>query len=323
MLGFRRLSVLCIAALLITACGGGGDSAPPSNGPEKTEIRIGMLPLPEVAPIQLAIDKGYFAAEGLTVQTELISGGAAAMPDLVSGKIDILHSNYVSALLASASGTVKIKIVGDAYAAQPGNFLLMTKKDSPITEIADLRGRTIGVNTLNNISTLSVSALLKPAGLRPEDVKFVERPFPEMAGALESGQVDVALLPEPFHQAAAKTLGAVTLSDLFTGPLADFPIAGYLVTETFAQQHPKAVAAFQRALRKAAELARSDSAEVTAALQKYTKIDQATASTMKLGGFSTAVDPARVQRVADLMLEFGYLKQKFDVASIVAGGASG
>ncbi|NJP89346.1 ABC transporter substrate-binding protein [Nonomuraea sp. FMUSA5-5] len=276
-----------------------------------------------MAPIQIAIDKGYFTAEGLKVQTELISGGAAAMPDLVSGKIDILHSNYVSALLASASGTVKIKIVGAAYTAQPGNFLLMTKKGSPITEIADLKGHTVGVNTLNNISTLSVSALLKTAGLRPEDVKFVERPFPEMAGALDSGQVDVALLPEPFHQAAAKTLGAVTLTDIFSGTLTDFPIAGYLVTDAFAQQSPKTVAAFQRALRKATELARSDSTQVTAALLKYTKIDQATASTMKLGGFTTTVDPARVQRVADLMLEFGYLKQKFDVSSILAGGASG
>ncbi|MGR6923565.1 ABC transporter substrate-binding protein [[Actinomadura] parvosata] len=323
MLGFRRLPALCVAALLLTACGGGGNSAPPANGPEKTEIRIGMLPLPEVAPIQIAIDKGYFTAEGLKVQTELISGGAAAMPDLVSGKLDILHSNYVSALLASASGTVKIKIVGAAYTAQPGNFLLMTKKGSPITEIADLKGHTVGVNTLNNISTLSVSALLKTAGLRPEDVKFVERPFPEMAGALDSGQVDVALLPEPFHQAAAKTLDAVTLTDIFSGTLADFPIAGYLVTDAFAQQSPKTVAAFQRALRKATELARSDSTQVTAALQKYTKIDQATASTIKLGGFTTTVDPARVQRVADLMLEFGYLKQKFDVSSILAGGASG
>ncbi|WP_277349940.1 ABC transporter substrate-binding protein [Nonomuraea composti] len=323
MLGFRRLSALCVAALVLTACGGGGNSAPPTNGREKTEIRIGMLPLPEVAPIQIAIDKGYFTAEGLKVQTELISGGAAAMPDLVSGKIDILHSNYVSALLASASGTVKIKIVGAAYTAQPGNFLLMTKKGSPITEIADLKGHTVGVNTLNNISTLSVSALLKTAGLRPEDVKFVERPFPEMAGALDSGQVDVALLPEPFHQAAAKTLGAVTLTDIFSGTLTDFPIAGYLVTDAFAQQSPKTVAAFQRALRKATELARSDSTQVTAALLKYTKIDQATASTMKLGGFTTTVDPARVQRVADLMLEFGYLKQKFDVSSILAGGASG
>ncbi|MEV4171723.1 ABC transporter substrate-binding protein [Nonomuraea sp. NPDC049709] len=289
---------------------------------EKTDIRIGMVPLPEVAPIQIAIDKGYFAAEGLKVETETIAGGGAAMPDLISGKLDFLHSNYVSALLASASGVAKIKIVGDAYAAKPGNFLLMTKKGSPITEPAHLKGRTVGVNTLNNVATLTVSALLKPAGLRPEDVKFVERPFPEMAGALDSGQVDVAFLPEPFLQAAAKTLGAVELIDPFTGPTADFPIAGYLTTETFAQQSPKVVAAFQRALRKAAELAVSNPAEVAAALGKYTKIDAATAATMKLGGFSTSVDPVRVQRVADLMLEFGYLKQRLDVAPLLAGGAA-
>ncbi|WP_043627236.1 ABC transporter substrate-binding protein [Nonomuraea candida] len=322
MLAFRRVSLIVLTTLLIGSCGSGGDSGGQANGLEKTEITIGMLPLPEVAPIQLAIDKGYFAAEGLKVRTELIAGGAAAMPDLVSGKLDIMHSNYVSALLAAASGSVKIKIVGDAYVAKPGNFTLMTREDSPITELSQLKGKTIGVNTLNNVATLTVSAVLKPVGLRPEDVKFAERPFPEMAGALQSGQVDVAFLPEPFSQAAAGTFGAVALAEPFAGTTADFPIAGYLATETFAQDNPKVVAAFQRALRKGAELALSTPAEVAPALEKYTKIDRDTAAGMKLGGFSTAVDPARVQRVADLMLEFGYLKQKFDVTGLVAEGAS-
>ncbi|MFB4278843.1 hypothetical protein ACBJ59_26375 [Nonomuraea sp. MTCD27] len=61
---------------------------------------------------------------------------------------------------------------------------------------------------------------------------------------------------------------------------------------------------------------------MAAALGEYTKIDAATAATMKLGGFSTSVDPVRVQRVADLMLEFGYLKQRLDVAPLLAGGAA-
>ncbi len=186
------------------------------------------------------------------------------------------------------------------------------------TPVSQLKGHTIGVNTLNNIATLTMSALLKPVGLAPQDVKFIERPFPEMAGALDSGQVEVAFLPEPFSQTAAGQSGAVALAEPFAGPLADFPIAGYLTTETFAAQNPKVVAAFQRALRKAAELALSNPAEVAPALEKYTKIDRATAATMKLGGFATAVDPAKVQRVADLMLEFGYLKQKFDVTSLIA-----
>ncbi|MBF8190443.1 ABC transporter substrate-binding protein [Nonomuraea sp. K274] len=321
-----RISALLITAtaLFASGCGGGGESSTSASagGLEKTDLIVGMLPLPEVAPIQIGIDKGYFKAEGLNVKIEIIQGGAAAMPDLISGKINILHSNYVSAILASASGTAKIKVVGEAYAAKPGNYMLMTKKGSPITSVAQLKGKTIGVNTRENIATLSVSALLKTNGLTPEDVKFAEFPFPEMAGALEGGQVDAAFLPEPFYQTAASTNGAVVLSDLFTGPTADFPMAGYLVTEPYAQENPKTVAAFQRALRKASELAVSNSSEVDTALTKYAKIDKATADLMELGGFSTSVNGTRLQRVSDLMSEFGYLKQAYDVSSMLAGGAA-
>ncbi|TMR96475.1 ABC transporter substrate-binding protein [Nonomuraea basaltis] len=328
MSGLRRR--LRISALLLTAtamlaggCGGGEPSTSASaGGVEEPDLVVGMLPLPEVAPIQIGIDKGFFKAEGLNVKIEIIQGGAAALPDLVSGKLSVLHSNYVSAILANASGKATLKVVGDAYTAKPGNFMLMTKKGSPITKISDLKGKTIGVNTLQNVAELSVSALLKANGLAPTDVKFAERPFPEMAGALESGQIDVGFLPEPFHQVAAGANGAVKLTDMFTGPTADFPIAGYLTTGKFATDNPKTVAAFQRALRQATELAISNSAEVNTALGKYTKIDKATADLMQLGGFSTSVTATRLQRVADLMLEFGYLKEKYDVNVMMAGGAS-
>lgn len=324
MSGLRRR--LRISALLLTAtamlasgCGGGSDSGTTAEagGPEKTDLTVGMLPLPEVAPIQIGIDKGFFKAEGLNVKIEQIQGGGAAMGDLVSGKLQVLHSNYVSALSAASSGVAKLKVVGEAYAAKPANFMLMVKKGSLITKVSELKGKSIGVNTLNNIATLSVSALLKTNGLTPTDVKFLERPFPDMAGALEAGQVDAAFLPEPFYQVAASKNGAVVLSDLFTGPTADFPISGYLTTEQFATENPKTVAAFQRALTKAIELAISNSAEVDTALTKYTKIDKATADLMQLGGFSTSVNGTRLQRVADLMLDFGYIKEKFDVAPLI------
>ncbi|SEN85020.1 ABC transporter substrate-binding protein [Nonomuraea pusilla] len=324
----RRLRIsallLTATALLISGCGGGSDSGSSgkSGGLEKTDITVGMLALPEVAPIQIGIDKGFFKAEGLNVKFELVQGGATAMPDLVSGKLDVLHSNYVSAILAAASGTAKLKVVGEAYVAKPGNFMLMTKKGSSITKIAELKGKKVGVNTQKNIATLAVSALLKTNGLTPEDVSFTEKPFPEMAGALESGEVDAAFMPEPFHEVAAGANGAVSLSDMFTGPTADFPIAGYLTTDTFAKDNPKTVAAFQRGLAKAAELAISNSAEVDAALLKYTKIDKATADLMQLGGFSTSVNGTRLQRVADLMQEFGYIPSKFDVNQLLVGGAS-
>lgn len=328
MSGLRRRMRICAllvtaTAMLATGCGGGSDSgSSASGGVEKADIVVGMLPLPEVAPIQIGIDKGFFKAEGLNVKIEPIQGGAAAMPDLLTGKLTFLHSNYVSAILAASSGTAKIKVVGEAYVAKPNNFLLMTKKGSTIAKVADLKGKKIGVNTRKNVATLAVSALLKTNGLTPEDVEFVERPFPQMAGALDAGEVDAAFLPEPFHQIAASTMGANNLADLMTGPTADFPIAGYLATEKFTQENPKTVAAFQRGLTKAAELAISNSEEVDAALAKYTKIDKATGDLMQLGGFSTGVNATRLQRVADLMLEFQYLQSKYDVTSLIYKGAA-
>ncbi|WP_113699359.1 ABC transporter substrate-binding protein [Nonomuraea lactucae] len=318
----RRLRIsallLTATALLAAGCGGGGSaSSPNAGGLEKAELNIGMLPLPEVAPIQIAIDKGFFKAEGLTVKPQIIQGGAAAVPDLLSGKLDILHSNYVSAISVVAKGVGKLKVIGEAWTAKPGNFAIMVKKGSPITKVSDLKGKKVGVNTLNNVVTLTVSALLKTNGLTPEDVTFVEQPFPQMAGALEGGQVDAGFMPEPFHQIAASKNGAVLLAEPFAGPTADFPIAGYMVSEQFAKENPKTVAAFQRALLKATEVAISNSAEVDTALTKYTKIDKATADLMVLGGFSTTVNETRLQRVADLMLEFKYLPQKFDVKQMM------
>ncbi|NRQ38288.1 ABC transporter substrate-binding protein [Nonomuraea sp. NN258] len=314
-----RILALTLVVALTAACGNGGDPQPATGagGVEKADLTIGMLPLPEVAPIQIAIDKGYFAAEGLKVKYELIQGGAAAIPDLVSGKLDLLHSNYVSALLAASTGAAKLKVVGEAYVAKNGNFVLMTKKDSPIKTLADLKGKKVGVNTSGNVATLAVSALVKTAGLTTSDITFVERPFPQMAGALDGGIVDAAVMPEPFWQTAAGQSGAATLSELFTANTLDFPMAGYLTTDEFARANPKTVAAFQRGLRKAVDLAISTPAEAKAAMLKYTKIDQATADQMKLGGYSPTIDKARLQRVADLMVEFGYLKSAFDVAPLL------
>ncbi|MEV4093571.1 ABC transporter substrate-binding protein [Streptosporangium saharense] len=322
---FRPLTRAClvIAALsvLVTACSSGKTTSNSANGLEKTDITIGMLPLPEVAPVQIAISRGFFKAEGLNVQYKLVEGGAAALPTLLSGGFDVLHSNYVSAFTAASQNLADLKVIAEATVATPGSFVLLTAPNSHITKVEDLKGKKIGVNTKKNVATLSTSVTLKVHGLdvTRDKIDFIEVPFPNMWQALKSGQVDAAFLPEPFVSAAAAD-GGVKLADTMAGPTDSFPIAGYFVTSEFASKSPKTLAAFQRALLKAQAIAANDRKAVAEAIPQYTKINAQTAQIMQLPGFPVTTNAVRLQRVSDLMLEYGYLTKPFDVNSLLLGG---
>src|SRR5690606_38719024 len=125
-----------------TLAGCGGSDEPTSasaggNGLEKTTIKVGALPIPDPVSLYVANEKGFFKEEGLTVQPTTITGGAAALPQIESGALDISQTNYVSTFAAVSQGK-KVKLVADMYQAAPNTFNLMVPKDSPIQTVADL-----------------------------------------------------------------------------------------------------------------------------------------------------------------------------------------
>ncbi|MCG5219071.1 ABC transporter substrate-binding protein [Streptosporangium soli] len=316
----RAAAAGLVAILALAGCSG---SDPASNsasveGLETSELTVGALPIPDSAALYIANKKGFFKAEGLTVTIETVVGGAAAQEGLIGGSLDATQTNYVSAFLAVSAGN-KLKIIADMYQAAPNSFNLMVAKDSGVSTPADLRGKKIAVNTLKNIGTLAVASVLKSHGLTENDVDFVEVPFPDMRGQLEKKIVDAAWMTEPHLTAAQTTIGARKLADTMTGPTADFPIAGVAVTEEFATKNPKTVAAFQRAFAKAQQAAAADRKAVEEVLPSYTRIDAATAAVITMGGYPTSLDETRLQRVADLMFEQGYLKSKVEAKSLLIG----
>jgi NitT/TauT family transport system substrate-binding protein len=312
-------------ALALAGCGGGSEpsnSSANTKGLEKTTIKVGALPIPDPVSLYIANAKGFFKEEGLTVQPTTITGGAVAVPMIQSGQLDISQTNYVSTFLAVSQGK-KIKLVADMYQAGPNTFNIMVPGDSPIKTVADLKGKTILVNNLKNVAQLAVTTQLKVAGLTEKDVKFVEKPFPDMGNAIKAGQADAGWITEPFITANQSANGFRKLADTMTGQTEDFPIAGWMASEEWAQKYPKTLAAFQRAIAKAQQLASSDRKEIEAMLPTYTKIDAKTASVITLGTYPTALNENRLQKVADLMLEYGYLTSPIDVKSVIAAPASG
>src|SRR5690606_40198725 len=104
--------------------------------------------------------KGFFKEEGLTVEPVIITGGAAAIPQIKNSSLDIAQTNYVSTFAAVERGE-KIKLVADMYQAGENTFNIMVPNDSDIKTVADLKGKTILVNNLRNVATLAVETQLK------------------------------------------------------------------------------------------------------------------------------------------------------------------
>ena len=77
----RRSFVALTAAatlLLTAACGGSSEDEPQSEG--TTDVKVGVIPIVDVAPIYLGKEKGFFARRGLNVIMESGQGGAAIVP---------------------------------------------------------------------------------------------------------------------------------------------------------------------------------------------------------------------------------------------------
>ena len=311
----RRAAIGAVAALTLTACSGADTNAPAggNNGLDKTILKVGVLPIADVAPLFIAQERGFFSAEGLTVKPEIVASTQVAIPKLVSGGVDIALGNYFSVLSAQEAKMANFRILADTFQANPDVFDIVVKKDSPIQSVQDLKGKKVSIASLNSIGQLAVDQTLRANGLSPSDVSYVPMAFPDAPGKLASGQTDAAWLTEPFLTGVQKDMGARKIADTMTGAMADFPIAGWATIEPTLSKYPKAMAAFQRAIVKAQQIADSDRKAVEKVLPNYTQIKPEAASIITLGAYPSTLNPTRIQRVADLMLEYGYLKTKMDV----------
>lgn len=325
----RPVVLAIVTALLasLSGCGllGGSsdDKAGPTDKVEKSTIRLGLLPVVDVASVHLAIQEGYFQQEGLDVKLINIQGAGAAIPNLVSDKadFDIVFGNYLSFFNSQAKGVAQnvegLKFVADGYVAKPNTWMVLAGPNSTAKKISDLPGKKIAVTTKQSLAEVSIRSVLKVNDVDANQVTFVEMPYTDMGAALEANRVDAALLAEPFITQAAKNYGAVQLFDAASGPTAELPIAGYGTTGKFARENPKTIAAFQRAFAKGQEAAGSDRSKVEKLLPGYAKIDPQTAALVNLGGFPTRLEASRLQRIPDLMLEFGMLQQRLDANTMI------
>jgi NitT/TauT family transport system substrate-binding protein len=312
--------VLIASAVATSGCallGGEESSSDDASGRlEKSMITVSVMPTIDLAPFHLAIRKGYFAAEGLQVQSVNAPSGQASLSKLIGGDADIAYSSYTPFFVAQSQRAADLRFVADASAAGPGTTMVVAMPGAPVKNVRDLAGKRIAVTGRNTISDTLVKSTMKNSGVDYGGVRWIEIPFPDTAAALARGDVDAAFLTEPFITQASRSVGAVPVVDTAAGPTKDLPTAGYGTLASFAKDNPRTVAAFQRAMRKATDEA-ADRAQVEPLIVEFAKVDPAVAAATKMLTLRSAIDVDELQRVPDLLVEYGIIKQPVGVAGMV------
>ncbi len=320
------------AALLVTmiglnACSGraGGSPGAPMGGsegagqPEMAEITVGVLPIVDVAPVYLAIAEGLFESEGITVTPEVTQGGAAAIPALQGGDLDIAYGAWPSFLIANQAG-IELRAISDGVAAAPGFTQFLALPDSGLGgDPSRMAGTTVALNTLGNLGELALRETLADAGLEFGDVTAIEIPFPEMGAALDGRSVDVIWASEPGVTGNKANVGAVTVIDSYVGDMERFPVAGYFVTGDFAQQNPHTVAAFTRALEAAASMLNDDPDLRAQVAGTYTELPPEVLESVTFPEYRGTLDIAQLERVYGKMLEHDMIEEGLDIGALVQG----
>ncbi len=140
----------------------------------------------EFAGYFIAMDGGYYAAEGLT-QTYL-PGGPDVIPEasLIAGKAEIALTTPDTTVKAIVEQGAKFKIIGAQYQKNPVGIVSLASK--PIKTPQDLIGKTLAVPPVN---VISVEAMLKLNKIDRSKVKIV--PYTYDPTPLIKGEIDASL----------------------------------------------------------------------------------------------------------------------------------
>ncbi|MEU4223114.1 ABC transporter substrate-binding protein [Nonomuraea sp. NPDC026600] len=295
-------------------------AARPSSPPEKSTIRVGVVQSVESAPVYVALAKGYFKEEGLTVEPRPISSVAAAVPQVEGGALDLAQTDYATVFKMNELGVGEFKIVSSLHQAAQGSFAVTVKTKSKIRTVADLKHKKIAIAGRTGLGALVLAAMLKQAGISWRDVLLVEVPYTDMIVAMDKGQVDAALMTEPLITLGREVGITRIVSDAMPREAANLYSAGMMATDKWIRGHPRTLAAFQRALVKAQRLIASNPQQVRNVLPGYTKISKAMAADVPLGSYPARLDLTELQRVADLARAYKMITRPADLMNAVAKG---
>ncbi|QDR79302.1 ABC transporter substrate-binding protein [Sporomusa termitida] len=235
-----------ILSLLVSACG-----QKPVTKADDVVLKIGYSGSLCEAPVHMAVEKGFFAEEGLKVELIKLAPGTT-FEAITAGKIDAAFG-LLASLMQPLSNGLPIKITTGLHT---GCDKVLVPGDSGIKTLADLKGKRIGVPSMTSSPIIFAKRALAEAGVgvseKNMEVEFAVFSASDLPIALKNGSIDALAMNDPTAAVAQKEFSLVTLADsAITEPYNTQYCCSAYVSENIAKDHPELAAKYTRAMQKA------------------------------------------------------------------------
>ena len=282
--------------------------------------KIGYMKIVDNAAMFVAMEKGFFKAEGLELETVPMAGGAVIVQGVTSGDLQFGWTNVISLYQAYVEGFDFKLIAGGATNLRGSNetHAIIVGKDSKITSAKDLEGKIVAVNTLNNIVHLMALAWVDKNGGNSSKIKFVEIPFPQMEPALVAGKVDAISVQEPFAAVAARRPETRVLSNPWGDVLPKFLIASWFGSEKWIQKNRATAQAFVRAINKGVDAVHADKEGGRAAMIKWAGLNPDFVGKIGMPFFEKGIDEKDVQVTMDLTYKYKMISRPIKAKDVLS-----
>jgi len=203
------------------------------------------------APFVVAIDKGYFKAEGLDVTIDTAGGSLEPINRVASGTYDMGFGDINSLIkFRDANPGTPIKAVYMVYNKPP--FSIVGRKSRGVSAPKDLEGKKLGAPPPDG-AFAQWPIFVQANSIDASKVTIVSVGFPVREPMLASGEVD-AITGFSFSSYINLKDRGVPANDITVLLMADFGVNLYgntiMVNPKFAAEKPEAVKAFLRAFTK-------------------------------------------------------------------------
>lgn len=319
---FKRFVFLAVVlAVALAACSPGAVSSPEKaeSGLVQIKLPMGYIPNVQYAPFYVAVDKGYFAEEGIELEFDYsfetdgvaLVGANKLQFSLVSGE---------QVLLARAQGLPVVYILG-WFQEYP--ISVVSHVDENILAPADLAGKEIGLPGLFGANYVGLRALLHAAGLKESDVTLASIGFNQVE-ALAARQ-EQAVVGYTANEPVVLRAKGYAINEIRVSDYAQLASNGILTNETVLKENPELARAFNRAFLRGLKDVIDNPDEAYEICKKFVEnLAQADESVQKQvlaasiamwvtpnPGYS---DPAAWENMQSLLLEMGMYPDPVDIS---------